>query len=486
MRLDEGGSWSPGSAVRVTAAALDEPRGRPEGSDAGSTGAAGRVHRRHVVRAGPAPARAGYCGPVPSSPESAAADAGTPDRPDGLIRRMVGFRRDVHAHPELSWAEVRTTAKVRAELESAGLTVRALAPDTGLVCDIDGDPSGPRVLLRADLDALPIDDESDVPFHSTVPGVSHACGHDVHTAVVLGAGLELAGRARAGALPGRVRLLFQPAEEVLPGGALAALDAGVLDDVDRIFALHCDPRLDAGRVSVRVGPITGATDLVTVRLSGPGGHTSRPQLTVDLVAALADVAARTPALLSRRVDPRAGLSVVWGRITAGSAANVIPEHGEISGTVRTLDPVAWEAAAELVPALVREIATPFGAEVEVDYQRGVPPAVNDAAATAAFRDAVVTELGHVEETEQSTGGEDFAWLLAKVPGVLGRLGVRPPGTALVSDLHRGDFTVDEDAVGTGIRALVAVAQHALSGIGPARGRTGPAHPTGGAPSTPAA
>ena len=148
---------------------------------------------------------------------------------------------------------------------------------------------------------------------------------------------------------------------------------------------------------------------------------------------------------------------MWGRIAAGSAPNVIPEHGEISGTVRTLDPVAWEAAAELLPALVREIVAPFGAEVDVGYQRGVPPAVNDPAATEAFRMAVADELGGIEETEQSMGAEDFAWLLAKVPGVLARLGVRRPGAVSVSDLHRGDFTVDEDAIATGIRALVAAA-----------------------------
>ena len=309
--------------------------------------------RRSTGRSGsPRGLPTGYCGQVP--PADSAATDGAPSHGVGaLALRMVEFRRDLHAHPELSWAEDRTTARLRDELTAVGLSPRVLPSGTGLVCDIDGDPTGPRVLLRADLDALPIDDESDVPFRSTVTGVAHACGHDVHTAVVLGAGLELAHRAQAGSSAGPVRLLFQPAEEVLPGGALVALGAGALDGVDRIFALHCDPRLDAGAVAVRSGPITGATDLITVRLSGPGGHTSRPQLTVDLVAALADVATRVPALLSRRVDPRAGLSVVWGRIAAGSAANVIPEHGVISGTVRTLDPVAWEAAAELLPALVR-------------------------------------------------------------------------------------------------------------------------------------
>ena len=266
---------------------------------------------------------------------------------------MVALRRDIHAHPELAWHEVRTSALVAHELVLAGLAPTALPAGTGLVCDIVGDGLGPTVALRADLDALPIDDEKDVVYRSSIPGVAHACGHDVHTAVVLGAGLGLARLAAAGKLPGRVRLVFQPAEEVLPGGAVAALAAGALDGVGRVFALHCDPRVDAGSVAVRAGPITAAMDSMTVRLSGPGGHTARPQLTVDLVAALADVLVRTPALLSRRVDPRAGVSLVWGRVTAGSADNVIPQHGEAAGTVRVLDRVCLGVGGRVDPSAYR-------------------------------------------------------------------------------------------------------------------------------------
>jgi amidohydrolase len=384
-----------------------------------------------------------------------------------LAARMVAVRRDLHAHPELSWQEVRTTAVVAAELEAAGLSPVGLGQGTGLVCDIGGPGDGPTVALRADLDALPIDDEKDTPYRSTVPGVAHACGHDVHTAVVLGAGLSLARRAADGGLGGRVRLVFQPAEEVLPGGALVAIGAGALEDVERVIALHCDPRVAAGSVAVRSGPITAATDSVTVRLSGPGGHTARPQLTVDLVAALADVVARTPALLSRRVDPRAGLSLVWGTIAAGSATNVIPEHGRASGSVRVLDHAVWETAADLVRSLVTEIALPYGAAVEIDYVRGVPPAVNDPAATERFRaDAAgVLGPGGVGEAEQSMGAEDFAWFLARVPGVLCRLGVRPAGAADAPDLHRGDFDVDESAIGSGIEVLVAAALGAIEDLG---------------------
>jgi amidohydrolase len=325
------------------------------------------------------------------------------------------------------------------------------------MCDIMGEPTGPMVALRADLDALPLDDEKDVSYRSTNAGVAHACGHDVHTAVVLGAGLALARLAHDHQLPGRVRLVFQPAEEVLPGGALKAIEAGALDGVGRVFALHCDPRVDAGSVAVRTGPITGATDSVTVHLSGPGGHTARPQLTVDLVAALADVVGRTPMLLSRRVDPRGGLSLVWGRVAAGSAANVIPERGVAAGSVRALDPDIWEAAATLVPELIHQIAAPYGAHVEIDYVQGVPPAVNEPGATEVFRAAAEGVLGptHVLDTPQSMGAEDFAWFLERLPGVLGRLGVRRPGTHSAPDLHRGDFDVDERAIACGTRVLVA-------------------------------
>jgi amidohydrolase len=382
---------------------------------------------------------------------------------DGISARMVEVRRDIHAHPELAWNEVRTSALVAGELQAAGLQASPLPRGTGLVCDIGSAHEGPTVGLRADLDALPIADEKAVPYRSQVPGVAHACGHDVHAAIVLGAGLGLARLAGAGDLPGRVRLLFQPAEEVMPGGALSVLEAGALEGVDLVFAMHCDPRVDAGSVAVRDGPIAGATDLLTVRLSGPGGHTARPQLTVDIVAALADVVVRTPALLSRRVDPRAALSLVWGRMSAGSASNVIPQSGEAAGSLRTLDLSAWKTAATLVPDLIREIAGPYKAEVEIDYVQGVPPAVNDAAATVAFSASAASVLGpqSVQEAQQSMGAEDFAWMLDRVPGVLARLGVRRPGRVDAPDIHRGDFDVDETAIDSGIRVLVAAALDAL-------------------------
>jgi len=374
---------------------------------------------------------------------------------------MVAFRRDVHAHPELARAEIRTTRLIRERLEAAGLATRGFPGGTGLVCDIgEGDPA---IGLRADLDALPLQDEKDVAYRSTVPGVCHACGHDVHTAVVLGAGLVLAGLAATGRLPGRVRLLFQPAEEIMPGGALDMIRAGFVDDLDRIFALHCDPRADVGQVGLRVGAITGASDRVSVRVTGPGGHTARPHLTADLVFAVGKIITETTAALSRRIDPRSALSLVWGRVAAGSAANAIPEVGEVEGTLRCLDMDVWKTAPAIVEELITSIAEQYGVHAEVEVQSGVPPCVNDVISTRMLREAAVAVVGPTATitTEQSLGGEDFAWYLERMPGALARLGVRAPGETRNRDLHQGGFDVDERAIGIGTRVLVATVLQTL-------------------------
>src|SRR5919112_2779564 len=258
---------------------------------------------------------------------------------EAVEEELVELRHDVHAHPELAWEEERTTALVAKRLEEAGLRVQQL-PRTGLVAETGPEDAASTVALRADLDALPVEDRVTDPWVSTVDGVAHACGHDVHVASLVGAGLALHElHERGGGLPGRVRLLFQPAEEVMPGGALDMIAADVLDGVDRVFGLHCDPSLDVGRIGLRVGPITGAADSLKVRVTGRGGHTSRPHLTQDLTYALATLVTQLPAALSRRLDPPAGASVVWGVVRAGAAVNVIPASGEAHGTVRMLDQV---------------------------------------------------------------------------------------------------------------------------------------------------
>ncbi|MER7637399.1 MULTISPECIES: M20 family metallopeptidase [unclassified Streptomyces] len=381
--------------------------------------------------------------------------------PELLRAELVAFRRDLHMHPELGNQEFRTTAAIKARLEAAGLEPRVLPVGTGLVCDIGPrDPAVPMLALRADIDALPIPDtKSDCAYRSTAPDRAHACGHDVHTTVVLGAGLVLARLHEQGLLPRAVRLLFQPAEEVLPGGAADAIACGVLEGVGRIIAVHCDPKVDSGRIGLRIGPITSACDRLEVSLDGPGGHTARPHLTTDLVTAAARVATDVPALVSRRMDARSGVSVTWGRIESGHAPNVIPQHAELSGTVRCLDLDAWRQAPDVVHAAIDEVAGLYRAKSVIEYVRGVPPVVNDALVTELLRDAMTARRGplSVEDTEQSLGGEDFSWYLEHVPGAMARLGVRTPGERTVRDLHQGDFDVDESAITVGVELFTAAA-----------------------------
>ncbi len=384
---------------------------------------------------------------------------------DALRDELVAFRRDLHMHPELGNQEFRTTAAIKSRLEKAGLRPRTLPMGTGLICDIHPGLADrwegvrPMLALRADIDALPIPDTKAVPYRSTVPDRAHACGHDVHTTVVLGAGLVLADLARAGHLTRSVRLLFQPAEEVLPGGATDAIDGGALDGVGRILAVHCDPRVDAGRIGLRPGPITSACDRVEVALSGPGGHTARPHLTTDLVTAAAKLVTEVPALLSRRVDARAGLALTWGRIESGHACNVIPQRAELSGTLRCLELDAWREAPDMVHAAIDEVATLHRAKSEITYVRGVPPVVNEAVTTELLRNAMTARRGApaVEDTEQSLGGEDFSWYLEHVPGAMARLGVRKPGDRHPRDLHQGDFDADEQAITVGVELFTAAA-----------------------------
>jgi amidohydrolase len=372
---------------------------------------------------------------------------------------VVAVRRDLHAHPEIAFAETRTTELISAHLRAIGLQPRVLPSGTGVVCDIGSD--GPLIALRADIDALPLADEKDVPYRSTVADMCHGCGHDAHTAILLAAAEQLA----AAPLAGSVRLVFQPGEETVPGGSVPTIDAGVLDGVAQIYALHCDPRLATGAVGIRVGAITAACDQLEVTLSGAGGHTARPHLTQDVVYALGRLITDLPGVLSRRVDPRAALSLVWGSVHAGRASNAIPMSGRLLGTLRVFDHAAWDDAGPLVESLVAEIVAPLGVHAELDYIRGVPPVINVGEAVDVQRAAILGALGPdaLAETVQSMGGEDFAWYLEKVPGALARLGVRSPG-GVAFDLHQGTFDIDEAALDVGVRYTVALAHQALGSL----------------------
>jgi amidohydrolase len=370
---------------------------------------------------------------------------------------VVGWRREIHSFPELGRVERRTTDLVARHLTAAGLNPRVLSGGVGLTCDIGFGES--CVALRADLDALPMQEDTELPFASTVNGVMHACGHDVHAAMLLGAGMAL---AAAPSLPGRVRLIFQPAEEVQPGGAIDVVADGGLIGVDRIFALHCDPRLEVGKLGTRVGAITSACDVLEIRLTSPGGHTARPHLTADLVEALGLLITQLPLLLSRQVDPRSGTVLVWGAVHAGEAANAIPQHGVLRGTLRTADHATWGELEEIVRELVAPLLAPLGVGYSLEHMRGVPPVVNEHDNTGMLVDAATMVLGPdaAASTEQSSGGEDFAWYLEHVPGAMARLGVWP-GDGPMRDIHQPSFDIDERAIPFGVRVLARTALIAL-------------------------
>ncbi|MGW0039695.1 amidohydrolase [Gordonia sp. NPDC003376] len=367
--------------------------------------------------------------------------------------QLVGWRRRIHAYPELSRQEVATTELVLAELTALGLTPRRLPLGTGVVCDL-GPTSGPRIALRADMDALPITEHTGRSFSSTVDGVSHSCGHDAHTAILLGTASVLS--SVADRLPVGVRLVFQAAEEVMPGGALDAIAAGVTEGVGRIFALHCDPRLPVGSVGLREGALTSAADHIDLQLRSPGGHTSRPHLTGDVVYAMGAVITGLPGVLSRRIDPRSGTVMAWGAAHAGNAPNAIPQEGHLKGTVRTGEHEVWAELESLVRSVIGELLAPLRVSHDLSYFRGVPPVINDATSVEMLTRAVAA-IGPsaVADTPQSPGGEDFSWFLEHVPGAMARLGVWD-GLGPQLDLHQPTFDIDERALDIGVRTLAGV------------------------------
>jgi len=370
---------------------------------------------------------------------------------------IVEWRRHLHRYPELGRQEFATTQFVADRLVDAVLNPKML-PGTGLICDI-GPEHRQRIALRADMDALPMDERTGAEYSSTVPNVAHACGHDAHTAILLGTGMALAAAAE---LPVGVRLVFQAAEELMPGGAIDAIAAGALTGVSRIFALHCDPRLDVGRVAITPGPITSAADSIEISLHSPGGHTSRPHLTGDLVYGLGALITGLPGVLSRRIDPRHGTVMVWGAVRAGVAANAIPQTGTLAGTVRTASRDTWLDLEDIVAEIVSALLAPLGIEHTLQYHRGVPPVVNEEVSTRIMTHAIEA-LGPdvLADTRQSGGGEDFSWYLEDVPGAMARLGVWS-GNGPQLDLHQPTFDLDERALAVGVRVLANIVEQSAA------------------------
>ncbi|MCC6609524.1 MAG: amidohydrolase [Burkholderiales bacterium] len=382
----------------------------------------------------------------------------------GRLPELVALRRDLHAYPELSGQEERTSRIVAERLAALGIEVRAQVGGTGVVGVLRGARAGPCVALRADMDALPIQEATGAPYASRIPGVMHACGHDVHTTCLVGAATLLA--EHRDSLPGTVKFLFQPAEED-DRGAQAMLADGALEDPEpsAICGLHTFPRLAAGQIGVRAGPLMAGIDSVRIMVRGAAGHGAAPHRAVDAVVAAAATVVSLQHVVSRRLDPQEPAVVTVGMFHAGVAPNVIAATAELRGTVR------WMRAEtrDRLPALIRETiestCRSYGATVEIDYARTLPPVVNDPRVTEAVSRAATRLLGHdaVRPAEPTMGGDDFALYLARVPGCYLWLGTGNPERGIIYDWHDPRYDVDEDALATGSTLLAESALELLNG-----------------------
>lgn len=372
----------------------------------------------------------------------------------GAEQEMIAWRRHLHAHPELSFQERETTRYVSERL--AELDIAAERPcETGVVARLRGDLPGPTIALRADIDALPIQEQNDFAFASTAPGKMHACGHDGHTAIVLGVAKVLS-RLR-GSIAGEVRLLFQPAEEVIPGGARALLDAGALEGVDRVVGLHLWSGFRTGLVSVRQGPIMASTDEFRLTVRGPGGHGAFPHQTPDSLVAAAAIVGQLQTVVSRRIDPLAPAVVTVGTFRGGTAFNIIPSEVSLTGTVRALDEdVRTRIQAELTRT-VEHTALAHDVTVELEYKRGNPTVVNDAATTAVVNEAATAVMGEeaVFAAEPAMGGDDFGFYSETIPSAYFWVGARNPDVGAEFPHHHPRFTVDEASLAIAARVVLA-------------------------------
>ncbi|MDX1673476.1 MAG: amidohydrolase [Longimicrobiales bacterium] len=374
---------------------------------------------------------------------------------------LVELRRDLHAHPELSFHEERTAARAADVIETLGWDVRRSVGGHGVVAELGGD--GPTVALRADMDALPIQETNDVPYASTVDGVMHACGHDAHTAMLVGAARLLAAAHDDGELAGRVRLLFQPAEEAADeenrSGAAHLVAAGAMDGVEAVFALHVGPHLPAGRVFTREGALMAGSDTFTATVLGRAAHAARPDAGVDAVVLAAHVVLAAQNAVARRLSPVESGVLTMGTIRGGTAENVLAERVRIEGTLRYFDP---DVRKRLRSALERALAVAdaLGGGHELDLRPGYPPTVNDPAMTRLAMDAARSVVGDdgVWEAASMMGAEDFSLLLAEAPGTLLWLGAAPDRPR---ELHQPDMDIDESVLPVGSAVLAACALDAL-------------------------
>ncbi|RIE05137.1 amidohydrolase [Cohnella faecalis] len=369
----------------------------------------------------------------------------------------VRFYRHLHRHPELSFEEQRTSALVAEELRKLGYRVRERAGKFGVIADLEGAADGPTVALRADMDALPIEEETGLPFASTVPGVMHACGHDAHTAMLLVAARILA--SHRGELRGRLRLLFQSAEEI-NAGAKAMIGDGGLEGVAEIYGLHNWPALPAGVAAVKEGALMGAVDRLDIEVRGRGGHGAIPDLAADPIVASSAVVLALQTAVSRELSPFEPSVVTIGSFHGGHANNVIPDRSLLTGTVRTLSPKARADIRGKLIRLISKTAEAYNCSAEVEYTEQVPAVINDSGCAVAVREALVRTFGteRVRTADPTMAGEDFAVYQERVPGCFFWIGSGPKqGSEAAYGLHHPKFRIDEDCLPAGVAALVSIA-----------------------------
>lgn len=378
--------------------------------------------------------------------------------PESVRESVIAWRRRLHRNPELSWHEEQTARFVADTLgDFGGLEILHPTP-TSVVARLAGGSPGPVLAMRADMDALPVEEANDHDFVSRVPGVMHACGHDGHTAMLLGAAKVLA--SRRATLAGEIRFVFQHAEEVPPGGAEELVRAGVMDNVDLVIGAHLWTPLEFGKVGVKSGALMAAPDAFHVTVVGSGGHAAMPQQTVDAIAVAAQVVTNLQHVVARNVDPLASAVVSVTRIAAGTSYNVIPGQVELSGTVRTFDEALRTRIPELMRRIVAGVTSAHGATFEMRYERGYRPVVNDEAAASLVRRAVTRALGPdaLVDATPTMGGEDFSAYQQRAPGAFFFIGARNEARGIAHPHHHERFDIDERALDYGTRLLVAVAE----------------------------
>ncbi len=372
---------------------------------------------------------------------------------------IVALRRDIHREPELGFDTKKTAEKILAALEGLPLEIETGVAENGIVATLKGGGEGPTIALRADMDALPIHEETGLPFASGTDGKMHACGHDGHTSMLVGAAKTLSQGPLRERLNGTVKFVFQPAEEG-GGGGRVMVEEGVAEGIDQIFALHLWPGLAFGTAATKAGPIMAAADKFEMEIKGTGGHGAMPHLSADAVVIAAHVATALQTIVSREVDPVQPAVLTIGEIGAGTAFNIIPETARMGGTVRTIDDDLRHRLPERMEELAKGVARAMRADAELDYTFSYPVTRNDPESAALALKVAGSLFGEdraVELAHPSMGGEDFAFFLQKLPGAYIWLGVGD-----VSGLHTPQFAFDEDILPQGAALLTAIALEALS------------------------